>query len=216
MILISIPIQIHMGTPMPINFTRRHVLSSLSAVALAACLPAPAFAISEDNAQSLVDLLVADINKVISSGMSETAMYKEFERIFARYADVPTIAAYALGVDGRSATPAQMTAFTTVFQRYISVKYGKRFREFIGGQIEVLGARKVKNFIEVKTEAYLRGQSPFEVVFLVSDRSGDGRFFNMFIEGINMLLTERTEIGAMLDKRRGDLDAVIADLEAAA
>ena len=37
----------------------------------------------------------------------------------------------------------------------------------------------------------------------------------MFIEGINMLLTERTEIGAMLDRRGGNIDAMIADLRKA-
>jgi phospholipid transport system substrate-binding protein len=35
----------------------------------------------------------------------------------------------------------------------------------------------------------------------------------MFIEGINMLLSERTEIGAMLDKRRGDIQRVMEDLQ---
>jgi phospholipid transport system substrate-binding protein len=46
----------------------------------------------------------------------------------------------------------------------------------------------------------------------VSDRSGQNKFFNMPIEGVNLLLTERTEIGAMLDKRRGNIDALIKDL----
>jgi phospholipid transport system substrate-binding protein len=52
------------------------------------------------------------------------------------------------------------------------------------------------------------------VTFLISDRSGSDKFFNMFIEGVNMLLTERAEIGAMLDRRRGDIDALIAELGA--
>ncbi|MFY0679159.1 MAG: ABC transporter substrate-binding protein [Thalassovita sp.] len=200
---------------MKIDFTRRQTLTAIGAAALVGATPNMSFAMTEHNATVLVDRLVADINKVIGSSKSETAMYKEFERIFSRYADVPTIATYALGADGRSATASQKREFTTVFQRYISVKYGKRFREFVGGKIEVQGARKVKNFIEVKTLAHLRGEAPFEVVFLVSDRSGKDKFFNLFIEGINMLLTERTEIGSMLDKRRGNIDAVIADLRAA-
>jgi phospholipid transport system substrate-binding protein len=60
----------------------------------------------------------------------------------------------------------------------------------------------------------LRGEAPFDVTFLISDRSGSDKFFNMFIEGVNMLLTERAEIGAMLDRRRGDIDALIAELGA--
>ena len=107
-----------------------------------------------------------------------------------------------------------MQSYTTVFQRYVSLKYGRRFREFIGGRIEVNEARAVKSFIEVKTTAHLRGEAPFDVTFLISDRSGSDKFFNMFIEGVNMLLTERAEIGAMLDRRRGDIDALIAELGA--
>jgi phospholipid transport system substrate-binding protein len=34
----------------------------------------------------------------------------------------------------------------------------------------------------------------------------------MFIEGVNLLLTERTEIGAMLDARKGNLNQLIKDL----
>ncbi|MFD1195398.1 phospholipid-binding protein MlaC [Seohaeicola saemankumensis] len=201
---------------MKIDVTRRFAIGSLASTVGLAGLGLPAMAMTTERAKTLVDALVADINGVIASGKSEQAMYVEFERIFARYADVPTIASYALGVDARRATPAQMREFTTVFQRYISVKYGRRFREFIGGQIEVQEARAVKSFYEVKSLAILRGQAPFEVTFLVSDRSGKDLFFNLFIEGINMLLTERTEIGAMMDRRGGNIDAMIADLRAAA
>ncbi|SEQ74684.1 MlaC/ttg2D family ABC transporter substrate-binding protein [Thalassovita taeanensis] len=196
-------------------FSRRKVMSLLSASALAAVLPAPSFALTEAGAKKLIDELVAAINKVIASGRSEQQMYGDFEKIFERYSDVPTIARYALGVDARRASAAQMREFTKAFQRYISVKYGKRFREFIGGKIVVDAARPVKSFYEVKTTAHLRGEAPFEVTFLVSDRSGKDLFFNLFIEGINMLLTERTEIGAMLDRRKGDIDGVITDLRVA-
>lgn len=199
-----------------VALSRRSVLVAGTAAALLSVLPQSGqAALSEAQARTLVDALVADINQVIASGKSESAMFTEFSRIFGRYSDVPTIARYTLGADARGASPAQMAAFTTEFQRYISVKYGKRFREFIGGQIEVQGAKAVKSFIEVKTLAKLRGQAPFEVTFLVSDKGGRPLFFNMFIEGINMLLTERTEIGAMLDRRRGSIDGLIQDLKSA-
>ena len=95
----------------------------------------------------------------------------------------------------------------------MSRKYGKQFRKFIGGQLEIEGSRKVKNAYQVSTTALLRGQSPFDVTFFVGEKSG--RFYNMYVEGVNMLLTERTEVGAMLDRRRGDIDAMIADLRRA-
>lgn len=207
---------IHMQTPtqtrMPIDPGRRAILGLAAGAAAIAVLPGPARALDAARAKVLVDKLVADINAVISSGRSESQMFRDFERIFDRYADVPTIARYALGVDARRASAAQLREFTQVFKRYISVKYGRRFREFIGGRIVVNEARKIKSFFEVKTTAHLRGEAPFAVTFLVSNRSGADKFFNMFIEGVNMLLTERTEIGAMLDARGGDIDRMIADL----
>ena len=165
------------------------------------------------DAEVLVTNLVSDINAVISSGGSESVMVKQFEEIFKLYADVPTIARYALGSDARALSQPQMERFTKIYSVYVSHKYGRRFREFIGGKIVVQKSRPIKSFFEVETLAHLKGWEPFTVSFLVSNRSGKLLFFNMFIEGINMLLSERTEIGAMLDKRRGDIDKVMEDLQ---
>ena len=60
---------------------------------------------------------------------------------------------------------------------------------------------------------HLRGEAPFELRWHVGDKSGKNLFFNLIIEGVNMLASERTEIGAMLDRRGGDIDALIADLK---
>jgi phospholipid transport system substrate-binding protein len=194
------------------DITRRSLLLGASSLAL---LPSAAFALSEGQATKLINSAVADINRVISSGKSENAMFKDFEKIFYKYADVPTIARSALGPPARSASKAELKSFTTAFTGYLSRKYGKRFRDFIGGKIEVKSARAVKSFQEVKAVAVLRGQSPFDISFMVSDRSGSDKFFDLLIEGISLLKSEKAEVGAMLDKRRGDIGALIKDLQRA-
>lgn len=204
-----------MTTRMTSNPDRRLVLRcGLSAAALVA-LPLPASALTDAGAKALVDKIVADINRVIASGKPLSAMIQEFERIFQRYADVDIIARSTLGPDSRRASAAQLRAFTEAFRGYIARKYGKRFNEFVGGRIEVQGVRKVKSWHEVISTVYLRGEAPFEVRFLVSDRSGRDLFFDMVIEGVSLRLSERTEIGSMLDARRGNIDALIQDLKSA-
>ncbi len=198
------------------NPSRRSVLAGLFAGAPALfALPRMALALTEAQASDLISRLVDEINGVLNSGVSEPAMYRQFEKIFDEYADVEIIARSALGVAARSASDAQMRAFINAFRGYIARKYGKRFREFIGGRLEVKAARAVKSFHEVRTTAYLKGEAPFEVTFLVSDKSGRNLFFNMYIEGVNMLASERAEIGAMLDMRGGNLDRLIEDLKTA-
>ncbi|MBJ2152761.1 phospholipid-binding protein MlaC [Paracoccus sp. IB05] len=196
------------------GLSRRHFLGTgLAAAAALGAMPALAF--SDAEAKALIDKAVADINAIINSGRSEAQMYPQFEKLFATYADVPQIARSALGPAAKSASKAQLQAFTKAYQGYVSRKYGRRFREFIGGRIEVTGARPVKSYYEVISTAYLKGESPFEVRWQVSNKSGRDLFFNIIIEGVNMLASERTEIGAMLDKRRGDIDALIQDLQKA-
>jgi phospholipid transport system substrate-binding protein len=191
--------------------SRRAILGLVIGGGLAlAAIPARALNVAE--ASSLIEAAVGDITRIINSGKSEAAMYGDFERLLARYADVPTISRFVLGPVARSASTAELAAFAEAFQGYIARKYGKRFREFIGGSIEVRDARAVNSFYEVRTTANLRGQSPFAVSFMVSDRSGANKFFDLLIEGVSLIKTEQTEIGAMLDRRGGSVPRLTADL----
>lgn len=189
---------------------RRTLLVSMAA---AVAVPTGSLAVSPAAAQAMVEDLVDDVNEVIASGASEAVMITRFGEILDNYADVPTIARYCLGPDARQASASQMAQYTSAFQGYIASKYGRRFREFVGGEVQVVGAKTVKSWVEVETTVSLRNRSPLRMDWHVSDRSGRNAFFNFIIEGVNMLLTEREEIGAMLDRRRGSIDALISDMK---
>lgn len=199
---------------MATELNRRGALAVVAGGALATLTLSAkgAFALTTDEARTLVGSLVSDINSSINSGASGAKLTSDFERIFTRYADVNIIAQSALGVAARQASGAQMSAFAGAFRTYIARKYGRRFQDFKGTDIQVTDAKPVKTFYEVQSVARVRGQSPIDVRWQVSDRSGKNLFFNVIIEGVNMLATERTEIGALLDQRRGNLDQLIKDL----
>lgn len=191
-----------------INSRRFFIMASICSV----LEPRLVFASQQNAAIEIVDQAVSKINQIINSGDAQTQMLRSFERVFNVYADVPTIAKYALGRDARTASEYQLKAYIKAFSGYFSNKYGKRFREFIGGRIEIKSVVKVKNYYSVNTIAYMPAYEPFEVDFLVSDRSGRPLVFNLIIEGVNMLLAERQEIGALLDRNSGNIDALIDDL----
>jgi phospholipid transport system substrate-binding protein len=197
-----------------LRLSRRGFAVALAGAA-AMALPLPAAALGVAEARTLIDRAVADVNAIINSGRSETEMFADFERVFVKYADVPVIARSALGPAARQASAAQMSAFTKAYQGYISRKYGRRFREFIGGAIEVVDAKPLKSYFEVVSVARLKGEAPFDLRWHVSDKSGKDLFFNIIIEGVNMLASERTEIGALLDQNRGDIDRLTAALASA-
>ena len=199
-------------TPMP-NLNKTSIARRTVLTGLASCLVAgPVFALDKRTATLLVYQLVGEINAAIDSGMSETKLIGRFERIFAEYADVNIIARSALGPAARTAKPAEFEAYVAAFRGYIARKYGKRFHEFVGGKIVVTGTSDRGKFYEVMAVTELRGSAPFEIAFRVSDRSGQNLFFDIIIEGISLLSSERVEIGALLDARNGDIAKLTRDL----
>ena len=196
-----------------VSLSRRGFGVVIAAGAVTLAMPRFALALTVDDARALVGRTIDTLNGIINSGKSESAMLGDFEKLFAKFADVPVIARSALGVAAKSASKGQLSAFTKAFQRYISRKYGRRFREFAGGRIEVTDAKPLKSYFEVISVAYLPGETPFDLRWHVSDKSGKDLFFNLIIEGVNMLASERAEIGALLDKRKGNIDQLIEDLK---
>lgn len=195
------------------ELSRRGALGALAATAAVLALPGAAQALTVADARNLIDRAVADVNAVINSGASEGSMLASFEKIFMKYADVPTIARSSLGPAARGASAGELATYTKAFQGYIARKYGRRFREFIGGRIEVVDARPLKTYFEVISVAKLKGQAPFDLRWYVSDKSGRNLFFNLIIEGVNMLASERAEIGAMFDANKGSIPALSAALQ---
>jgi phospholipid transport system substrate-binding protein len=64
----------------------------------------------------------------------------------------------------------------------------------------------------VSSTVKVPGQSPFAIDWQVSDRSGSVKLFNIYIEGVSMLATGRSEVGAMLEANGGSIDKLNAFL----
>jgi phospholipid transport system substrate-binding protein len=175
-------------------------------------LPGRAMAFGAAEASALVEQVAQEITRIINSGQSESAMIRDFERMMVRYGDMPTIAQSVLGPPARGATPGQIAAFAEAFQGYMARKYGRRFREFVGGTVTVTGAQDTGRFVEVLSTVSIPGQGPFEVRFRVWDRSGKPLFIDLLIEGVSLVISERSEIGSLLDRNGGSIDATTAAL----
>jgi len=200
--------------PISKTSTRRIFLGGIAASTALAAFPSAGFALTKAAAEKLISQLSDDIFKVINSGKSGNAMYRDFDRVLGKYAAINAIARTVLGPPWRSASAGQQRAYIKAFRGYLSRKYGKRFREFIGSEIKVVSAKKVKSGILVKSVVKFKGSAPFTVEWQVFERNGKQQMFDMYIEGISMIKSEREEVGSMLDKSGGKIDKLITRLNA--
>ncbi len=195
------------------RFDRRRFMGTAAVFAL---LPFKALALTVKQSEDLVKKVIADVQRIINSGKPLNAMLVDFQAIFRDYGDVPTIARYCLGAPWRTASAAQQRAYIAAFEGYISRKYGRQFKKFEGGKIKIVRTRDAgKLGMLVETTVTVPGTSPYSVEWNVNDRSGKPKFINLIVEGVSMLATERTEMGAMLESFQGNMDKFIAHLKTA-
>ena len=202
----------HLPSTPDLQASRRHFLAGAAAVAVAG-LGGRAHALSADEAKALILKVTQEVQGIINSGKSESAMIRDFEGIFKKYADVPRIAATLLGPPWRSASSSEKSAYVTALSGYLSRKYGRQFREFIGAQITLdkatdLGRKGVIVASTVKTDVF----APFPVEWHVIEAGGRQTFFDIIIEGVRLLATERTEIRAILDRTGGSVASLTSTL----
>lgn len=193
--------------------SRRTVLAGAGGVLLSATLPTFALGLTEDSAVQFIKGVMADVHRIINSGKSEAGMLDDFEIFFTGSAEVPLIAKTALGAPGRAASSRQLSAYIRAFQGYISRKYGKQFRDFAGAELKVVSSRDLgAKGVLVTSKVDLPVRPDYDMDWWVIEINGRPKMFDLIIEGISLISTERTEIGALLESFGGDIDKMTAKL----
>jgi len=197
----------------PPALPRRAVLIGAGGLAVTTVLPTFALGLTEDAAVSFIKTVMTDVHVIINSGKSEDRMLVDFEAFFRESAEVPLIAKTALGAPGRSASSSQLSAYIRAFQGYISRKYGRQFRDFIGAELNVVSSRGLgAKGVLVTSKVDLPTKPDFDMDWWVIEINGRPKMFDLIIEGISLISTERIEIGALLESFGGDIDKMTARL----
>lgn len=139
------------------TMSRRFVL--LASVTAFFVRPDVSYALAPSAAEKLVASAVADINRIIASGKGEAAVLQDFRNVFQRYGDVRGIALTTLGPARRSASNSQVNAYVNAFQTYFTNKYGRRFKEFEGGEIVIESTREANSYVEVRSKRIWQAKS---------------------------------------------------------
>ena len=188
--------------------------------ATAGLAPSLSYALSEDEATAHVQITIDEISALVDSPGDSASKASRLLAIMERRAAMPQIARFAAGIAWRGMNDDQQTRFVAAFGTFISRIYAGRFQEYAGGGPPGEGF-KMGRVIDagrkgmlVKTSIIRTGAAPVVVEWLVTDRPGRIVITDFVIEGISMLITEREEIGGMLEARGGDVDKLIADLAA--
>lgn len=196
--------------------TRRSVLVGAMAAGAVGLSGRIAAALSGDEATSHVQKAVDAVLEIVRSGGDAAQKAAKLREVLRSFAAVPQIARFSAGVSWREMSESQQERFTEAFLHYISVVYARRFQDYSGETVTLNGVTDAGNRGLVVSSTVSQPQgAPVAVDWLVSDRPGRVVIADIVIEGVSMLVSQREEIGGMLESRGGDLDRLIADLGSA-
>ncbi len=196
------------------KLTRRAIVGTGLSLFAVSALPTTTFAATTQQAEQLIFKVVGEVQSLINSGKSEQAMIQSFQGIFRNYAHVTTISRSVLGPAWNSASGAEQQAYVTALQGYLARKYGKQFRSFIGASIEVTKSTDFGNKgIIVESVVKSPKFSDTRVEWHVVETGGQLKFFDLYVEGVKLISTERSEVRAVLDRSGGSVGKLAQALD---
>lgn len=128
---------------------------------------------------------------------------------------VDRIGRFVLGKYRRTAQPAKVQEFVTVFEDYIVSLYASQFTRYGGETFEVLkvvNSSRAKDSMVVTKILPADGQEALRLDFQVRKVGNEFKIMDVRIEGVSMILAQRDEFSAYIRKNNGNVDALISAL----
>jgi phospholipid transport system substrate-binding protein len=140
---------------------------------------------------------------------------RDFRLVVNEIADIPRITRFVLGKYARTATPAQMQAFSAVFHEYAQNVYEHRLGDFHGDRVTVTGSlvRKPGDVVVNTTVFGPGGGEPAQVSWRVLGSGASWKVVDLENAGVWLAITQQQDFVSTIDNHGGRIDALISQLE---
>jgi phospholipid transport system substrate-binding protein len=189
--------------------TRRFLLAVMSLLIAPVSLTAAPTAIAAD-ANAFMNEMWNRAVEVLSKKVSATERLTRFRQLFQADFDGPGIARFVLGRYWRSASEQEQQEFLKLFEDYVVFVYGTRLSSFNGETFKVKGSRPEGNGVVVATDILNPGgEPPIKVDWRLISDNGAFKINDVIIEGISMLVTQRSEFAAVIQRHGGQVGGLL-------
>jgi phospholipid transport system substrate-binding protein len=149
--------------------------------------------------------------EVLGENVPRTERLARFRQLFQADFDVPGIARFVLGRYWRSASEQEQQEYLKLFEDYVVFVYGTRLSSFNGETFKVRGSRTDDSGAIVSTDIISpKGEAPIKVDWRLITDHGSFKINDVTIEGISMLVTQRSEFASVIQRHGGQVGELLA------
>jgi phospholipid transport system substrate-binding protein len=196
-------------------FASAALLSALLPGRAARCLPSAAAA------EVVVQRLVEQVWQLLAErGDAPDIDRDHLLSVLDQGTDLSLLGRLVLGRYWRDASPGQRSEYLQLFRRYMLQTFIQRLRQYAGTDMshsgerfQIIASRPVgERDILVQSRVAPPTSQPLRVDWRLRERPGEPVIIDLIIEGISLLVTQRSEFAAVLE--RGGVEGLLAELRA--
>lgn len=193
---------------------RRRLAGFVAVALLAWCALAQVVRAEVDNPHSFIQTLGGETIEMLSdSVLTEEDRIEEFRRILVKAFDLRTISRFVLGRYWRRTTPDERREFEVLFEDYIVATYSARLGQYQGEALTVSATRGEGNGdILVTTQIVPRDGPTARVEWRVRGKPGSYKVIDVIVEGISMVITQRSEFASVIQRSGGQVSGLLDEL----
>ena len=189
--------------------TRRFFLTIISLLIALPSLTAARSVIAAD-ASVFMNELWHHAVEVLSKKLPQSERLTRFRELFHADFDGPGIARFVLGRYWRSASEQEQQEFLRLFEDYVVFVYGTRLSNFNGETFRVRSSRTDESGTVVSSDIVgPSGDAPIKVDWRLITDKGAFKINDVVIEGISMLVTQRSEFASVIQRHGGQVGGLL-------
>ena len=189
--------------------TRRLFLTLVALIIASTSLTTASDAIAAD-ANGFMNQLWGQTVEVLSKKVPRAERLMRFRQLFQADFDGPGIARFVLGRYWRSASEQEQQEYLKLFEDYVVFVYGTRLSNFNGETFKMLGSRTDESGTIVSTDIISpSGEAPIKVDWRLIADHGSFKINDVIIEGISMLVTQRSEFASVIQRHGGQVGGLL-------
>jgi len=149
---------------------------------------------------------------VLRSGMPLTTKTAYFDRMVRQDFDLTGIARFVLGPYWRAASPSERHQFCDGFADRLIRIYGRQLAQSGDGYFLVTGSRTGPGGVIVTSRIVRPQDAPIAVDWRLRITDGVSKIEDVAIDGVSMVLAQRSEIGALIARDGGQVGMLLAEM----
>lgn len=171
-------------------------------------MTAPLQAAPVDEASSYIESVANKAVEVISNKtLQKEVKSKKIEQLFKDSVDIDWVGRFVVGRYWRQASEEQKRNYLKEYQGFLTRQYASRFAEYTDGSFKITGAHNDGDdeyTVNMKIKGSAGDETHVAVDYRVRADKGKFKIFDVIIEGVSMITTQRSEFNSVIGNKGMD------------